>query len=286
MNDDNDVWSLDARGILTLTIKKNTYERLGMVGQKLPWKGCDDTYVIEICLELNAVYADNDSSSKRHQLGPKQTSSLSSWDAERGPWQIFYCMDESSQNAVPLAGSVEHLVRPVIHRHTDMQVPDRTLRAFPHSGQLEIEDWEEEVSGLFEWVGMACLGAQRLQASDRPDPYVAVYTAPAPSRMADITHVKWTGLLHPTFVQQLIESTISLSDVQSSLTSLTLHGVPNAPVAYLSSSRSSMRAPRPDAQDTRAILLHKKSIMPSPSEEAECVWILAESIGQWDARWG
>lgn len=35
---DEDVWSLDSRGILTLVVGKETYEVLGLVGEALPWK--------------------------------------------------------------------------------------------------------------------------------------------------------------------------------------------------------------------------------------------------------
>ena len=39
-----DVWCLDSRGILTLVVCKETYETLGIVGGRMPWKGCDDTH--------------------------------------------------------------------------------------------------------------------------------------------------------------------------------------------------------------------------------------------------
>ena len=42
--DDGDVWCLDSRGILTLAVGKQTYETLGIAGERLPCKECSDTH--------------------------------------------------------------------------------------------------------------------------------------------------------------------------------------------------------------------------------------------------
>jgi ribonuclease P/MRP protein subunit RPP40 len=67
------------------------------------------------------------------------------------------------------------------------------------------EDWDEDTMNLFEWVGMVSLGAQRLQAHDQVNPFVAVYEPPAPSRIGDVTHLSWRGLLLPEFVQSIVD---------------------------------------------------------------------------------
>lgn len=41
---DTDVWCIDPRGVLTLSVCKPTYERLGLVGTPLPWKEHQDTF--------------------------------------------------------------------------------------------------------------------------------------------------------------------------------------------------------------------------------------------------
>ena len=38
---DDNAWCVDPRGHLTLSVAKEAYERLGLVGQKLPFKGHD-----------------------------------------------------------------------------------------------------------------------------------------------------------------------------------------------------------------------------------------------------
>lgn len=34
----DDVWCIDPRGVLTLSVSKDAYERLGLVGKELPFK--------------------------------------------------------------------------------------------------------------------------------------------------------------------------------------------------------------------------------------------------------
>lgn len=40
----DDVWCIDPRGLLTLLVSKVTYERLGLLGKKLPFKSYSDYY--------------------------------------------------------------------------------------------------------------------------------------------------------------------------------------------------------------------------------------------------
>jgi ribonuclease P/MRP protein subunit RPP40 len=40
-------------------------------------------------------------------------------------------------------------------------MPTITLPARPTADADAVEDWEADMGALFEWVGMACLGAQR-----------------------------------------------------------------------------------------------------------------------------
>jgi ribonuclease P/MRP protein subunit RPP40 len=89
-----------------------------------------------------------------------------------------------------------------------------------------LEDWNERASSLFEWIGMVNIGAQRyvsqycgplgddylkpcgirLHANDRVDPYVAVYSPPAPFTVGDMVHMRWHGFLTPQFVQRIVDT--------------------------------------------------------------------------------
>lgn len=45
----------------------------------------------------------------------------------------------------------------------------------------------------------------RIRVNDKPDPYVSVYTPPAPSHTENLVHIRWKGLLPPPFVQFVID---------------------------------------------------------------------------------
>ena len=46
----------------------------------------------------------------------------------------------------------------------------------------------------------------RLKANDRVDPYVALYEPPEPKHMQDVTHLRWRGLLPPSFIHKVLET--------------------------------------------------------------------------------
>lgn len=48
----------------------------------------------------------------------------------------------------------------------------------------------------------------RLQNEDNVDPYLAVYDPPLSFHVGDLLHVRWTGLLHPTFINQVLDLTL------------------------------------------------------------------------------
>ncbi|PSR78281.1 hypothetical protein PHLCEN_2v7477 [Hermanssonia centrifuga] len=133
---DDDVWCLDTRGILSLAVKTQSYQRLGLVGKRLPWKGCDDMYIQDV---------------------------LEAWDMRRESWNVLYHV--STEDVDPTTEL--HIVQPVVRQMKTIHLPVPMISPRPTSLDL-VEEWEEEVSSLFEWVGMACLGSQR-------------YTSPSPT---------------------------------------------------------------------------------------------------------
>ncbi|KAH9946493.1 ribonuclease P 40kDa subunit-domain-containing protein [Amylocystis lapponica] len=296
--DSEDVWSLDTRGLLTLAVTKDTYERLGLVGQRMPWKACDDTFIIHISLHEEVPH-DTKPTKKWHRLGSKQKDALRAWDARRGPWHIMYNYQNQAHIATGIEGSAARGVKPSMRKAAGIHVPGVRLRPRPHEDEPDaVDDWDEYMSSLFEWVGMVCMGAQRLEASDRADPYLAVYTPPAGSHVGNITHMRWTGLLPPAFVQSVIDATINddgwhNSDAPggspaSRFVAFTGHGVPTTPVAYLplrDVMSTPIRAPRAESEDTWSLIMTNDR-EPGLNGSTSVEWVLAESIGQWDSRWG
>ena len=94
---------------------------------------------------------------KLAELSVKLKASFKAWDDERGPWDVIY----HHSIDLPTNGeseSVVHVVQPVTRIARNVHLPPPQL---PQSPPLDKEDWEEEVSTYFEWVGLATLGSQR-----------------------------------------------------------------------------------------------------------------------------
>lgn len=47
-----------------------------------------------------------------------------------------------------------------------------------------------------------------LRANDTVDPYVASYYPPEPNTIGTVTHLRWTGLLHPDFTLALLQTSL------------------------------------------------------------------------------
>ncbi|KAG2128606.1 ribonuclease P 40kDa subunit-domain-containing protein [Suillus clintonianus] len=273
-----DTWCIDPRGVLTLCVSKSLYEQLGLVGKRLPFKGCPEQFVIRI-----PVRQATESVSVR----ARQKAALKLWDEirENGPgkWEVIYCLAD-----VQPGTSESHEVVSVQHqisRSTDILVPVPTLALLP---QESAEDWDGRIGDLFEWVGMACLGSERLKANDRVNPYVAVYEVPAPSYIGDVTRITWAAFLHASFIKDVLDMVtsylVSATD-NHAFVAMTRHSCCTSPVGAIPLSDADLdtardpplRVPDINAEDTGCFIL-------GPGQNGK--FVLAESIGQWDARWG
>ncbi|KAL0953968.1 hypothetical protein HGRIS_005128 [Hohenbuehelia grisea] len=305
-----DVWCIDTRGLLTLCVSKETYQALGLMGRRLPFKGCSEQYVISLPLQKHLLSVTNRA---------KRDSALQQWDLRRGRhWDVSLYQNNLVTLTVPSFITDTQIItsRPKIETMQNMRVPIPDLTPCPNrpANEEAKEDWHTEMDEIFEWVGMASLGSQRLYADDRVDPYIAVYEAPSPSRTASVTRVRWKGLLGSTFMQQVLDVAISMKAEPFKFVAISASSVPTTPVAYIplslvkpvdlsrmaqgqtgdqpnanaATALPPMRAPRTDSEDTWSVLIAPRTKGDGAAEEArrQADWVMVESIGRWDARWG
>ncbi|KIM90388.1 hypothetical protein PILCRDRAFT_60188 [Piloderma croceum F 1598] len=292
----DDRWCIDPRGVLTLCITKDTYQRLGLVGNRLPFKGCAEQYVIRIPLRDN---------SESVGMKAKRKKALQDWDRRReedglGKWGVIHCWSsvDGFEKIVDFGDSQQCEVKPQIHKSSviHIPIPSSTWTTWPQKSNSDnASEWNESMNALFEWVGMACLGAQRLEVNDRVDPYVGVYSPPNPSRTGTITHLRWRGLLSPAFVQLIVNSAISplskTADPSSSFVSITAHAFSTSPVTYIppgaepggTGREAPLRVPRNAAEHCWSLIL---VMMGQDNETGQRSWVMAETVGKWDMRWG
>ncbi|KAH9893413.1 ribonuclease P 40kDa subunit-domain-containing protein [Cubamyces lactineus] len=274
----NDVWSIDHRGYLTLCLKKEIYEEVGYVGQPLPWKEYEDTFVIRTTVRVAlAKPATNES---------QAAQAIRRLDSITRTWKVcYYFINETSQTPSQTpSGHMYHSLTPFAQKLENAYIPEVRHEVTTTRSRLEPNDSDdrgEEVATLFEWVGMASFLSPRLLTQDRCDPYIAVYTPPEPHRVGDVTTIRWRGII-PTEVLQRILSTIRSSHLPPpNFVAVTGHTIGNAPAAYFLENKTvaPLRVPRDDAEDTWS-MIHVNEPNMSPW------WVLAESVGQWDKRWG
>ncbi|KAI0773325.1 ribonuclease P 40kDa subunit-domain-containing protein [Trametes elegans] len=277
-----DVWSLDSRGFLTLVVGKETYESLGLVGKALPWRERKELHVIRI--SIRASRPSTDCMRAWHAFGTKEAHAIRRWDSRRQPWKVFYHCEGTDDSV--LAGSVRHELSRRVRNSGNLYIPDPSREAIvsrKHPSGDDNGEWEDAVAALFEWVAMASLASPRLSVNDHCDPYIAVYTPPEPSHGGNITTMRWNGFIPASFVRTVLQTITSPNAPAAGFVAVTAQCIGSSPVSYLPTESSKVppvRVPRRDAEDTWSLVYAK-----DPADGGSW-WALAESVGQWDQRWG
>ncbi|KAF5373274.1 hypothetical protein D9615_007397 [Tricholomella constricta] len=319
----DDVWCIDPRGLLTLLVSKDTYERLGLLGKTLPFKAHSDYFVIRLPLQKNAESAAN---------RVRRNEALKAWDARRereglGAWNVLYCSNDSSSLESALADTREREVQCQVAKYSDVFIPVPSLRRHPstprsttsgsgsgHNGAPsavgqqsqtlddhdDLEDWNTEMAALFEWLANSCTASGRLRANDRVDPYVALYECPAPSRVGSVTHLRWSGFIAPAFLQSVIDLALAsvktlapgVENQQQPFVAITAHAHSASPVAYIpTSARSGSSGAGAGGGPVRMARAEGEDTwcvfaMPGAADSHSLEWAMVESVGQYDTRWG
>ncbi|TDL26716.1 hypothetical protein BD410DRAFT_531915 [Rickenella mellea] len=229
-----DVWCLDSRGLFILALTKESYEILGIVGAVMGNHKKSEYFHVQV-----------DSRDRSAKVFERSKQAIERWEKQRfqnghNGWDAIYHTTKPA--ALPFQ-RVEHTSHSAVCELTvlnDINIPKTSIESPPkmHKPPQPIDkdmlqDWNDSVSALFEWVGMACLGSQRLKANDSVDPYVGIYETPSPSRVGTLKHLRWRGLLPPAFAQMIIKA-ISNSDSQTSdFVAITMNMFTSSPVTYI-----------------------------------------------------
>ncbi|KAH8110734.1 ribonuclease P 40kDa subunit-domain-containing protein, partial [Phellopilus nigrolimitatus] len=228
--DTEDAWCIDHRGVLTLSLTKQTYHELGVVGEKQS-KRSDELVQIDLydC---------------HSRLFHRAKEAFRLWDERRttqgvGPWEVLF------QGSLDCEAQSDITMTPIQSSMTDVNIPHVNLKVPKYANNDAVEkeetteDWHENISELFEWVGMACIRyfLSRLKANDRANPYVAVYEPPSPNKVGNISHFSWRGFLPPSFTRIIIETAVNVQDrglTRPEFITLTANTFSDAPLSHVS----------------------------------------------------
>ncbi|KAF8920534.1 ribonuclease P 40kDa subunit-domain-containing protein [Mucidula mucida] len=272
-----DVWCIDQRGILTISVVKETYEALGITGQKVVLghgKGhpMEERHVISIPL-----HGHTESPASRRRL----EDALKTFDAKHHSWTVLCAAEGNTilENEILSNRAVQAVTckRIVLH---DVHTPK--MDKLPSKGD---EDWEEEINSLFEWVGLVGIGSQRLSVTDSIDPSICLYEPPPSCRPCNVTRLRWKGFLGPAFVQTIINTVVdSLKSAASDdFASITCHGYDMNPVPYLpksafQASNKGLLTPLVNPSKGENDVWSMIFLLPSPSsDDISPRWVLAAS---------
>ncbi|THV02506.1 hypothetical protein K435DRAFT_344394 [Dendrothele bispora CBS 962.96] len=331
LSQDDDVWCIDPRGVLTLSVCKNTYETLGLVGKRVAFgkgksKQGDGRHVIPIPLlhttknaESQKIRARRDVSIKRWDMQRAQMNNGSLSSVMDSPtWNVLFSsgtnesaqilsdkIKESSSSSTSDSESKPKVEDTVLRKKflADVHIPVVQLSSYPsrqsqskNSEEYEdlLEDWEHDMEALFEWIGLAGFGSQRLKANDCTDSYVSSYEVPSRSVIGTVTHLQWTGFLESSFVQSVIDTltrNISSSSNTSQFASITGHTCSWSPISYIppnlqevppDNMRSPMRDPTMEVEDTWCLVMTCRE-QDATSNLSKCQWALARNSGRHDS---
>ena len=254
--DTQDTVCLDGRGMLVLSLLKDTYQQLGLVGRPCRFahgasgrmgdrkSGPVSRYMVELPL--------CDPSFVPGKRGYERAlRCLREWDQRRSAagtashthgtpatWSMLLVWTPpASPNAqrprvwAPVEydalRSVRHLSPDVcLDIHSDVWVP-----ASVDICQDTMQDMWSSLHAHLEWLGLAMWPSPRLRTYDRCDHRIAMYEPPAPSSPSSFVQMTVRGFLTPMLLVRVLECVWASSLPWASLT---VSGFADAPIAWAS----------------------------------------------------
>ncbi|KAJ2493194.1 hypothetical protein IWW37_000844 [Coemansia sp. RSA 2050] len=228
--DTDDVFAIDGHGTLILSVCKDTYESLGVVGtQAIVPLERGSRFVIKIDLKAACMVPE-----KKYYQRIK-----AGFDAvlNKGIEFLvgFYDTETGRSLNFDVPGATQCLPTVEEHMVTGALVP-RLSELLVAKDKAE-EDWIERAQEVFEWVGLATLGLS-LVAGTRADPEVCEYAVSEPYAKANLRVVSVSGMLSPMAISAVAHKLAARASAQGAAecgSFLCVWGHEDAPVSWASS---------------------------------------------------
>ncbi|KAJ3086854.1 Ribonuclease P protein subunit p40, partial [Quaeritorhiza haematococci] len=231
----DDVVAVLPSGVLWLNLNKDVYEQLGLAGRplKLPTKEVrygemtneNDSQRQPLAMAIRPLIANLSTIFLASYLpsvveidfkgdGFKTGSKY----LERVKWAFTHVLtysleldvalniDDPGELDFPSDSSPQKMnINPTTQTHENLNVPSPSHFNIAHFGAGEDGEAKRvQILELIEWIGMVSCISPRISASDRVDPFVAVYAAPDPSELGNVQCTTWEGCLGVGFIEDVL----------------------------------------------------------------------------------
>ncbi|XP_078687948.1 ribonuclease P protein subunit p40-like [Branchiostoma floridae x Branchiostoma belcheri] len=227
--DKHNVYAVLPTGKLILSVHKDTYEELGLVGQPSQFnRKVKRKFVVEVDLTQD-IFVPGKKNYQRVKKGFQRTELkadfLLSWKP-RG----------TRQSAGPILSHFEDSYR-CVRRSQVQQTNKHTELLLPVVNSSELEESDEGVwctaREWYEWLGAVSCG---ISCNEAPEHYISRYSFPEPNELtAAAVRRSMTGFIAPGRVWAVLEAVRSdMRDNQcpSPWAALTVHGFADSPVSW------------------------------------------------------
>ncbi|WFD06908.1 ribonuclease P [Malassezia vespertilionis] len=248
--DTEDTVCLDGQGMLVLSLSKDTYQTLGLVGRPSRYahgasgragdrtSGPSTRYIVELPL-LAPSFVPGRKGYERAR------TCIEAWDAARGKWALFFVWTPpqdltagSRKSWAPIVFPSSVCAADVHPVHTKLDAADIDDAWIPCwnetvacTAPLESDQGADACTGLLEWAGLAALHSPRLRTYDRCDATIAQYTPMAPSSPGRYWHLSARGIFPPSL---LLKVQMAVLATRPAWAVMTATGFTDTPVAWRS----------------------------------------------------
>ncbi|KAH6635084.1 ribonuclease P 40kDa subunit-domain-containing protein [Chaetomium sp. MPI-SDFR-AT-0129] len=188
-------------GVLTMYLDKETYERAGLVGKPHGVKGKRNgkrRWIVEFDLTGPSMFPGKKGFDRLVYASKNALAKPITW--------LFCNVSETTPNPDPLL-QFSPTTRTASPNHSESigaLIPELSVDADLLSTNRQ-EDFEDFVTGLYEWLALIRLQSPRIQTGDQIDPYLSRYEVPGASgKEGKVCKISWQGFLAPSWSRQTL----------------------------------------------------------------------------------
>ncbi|KAI8323643.1 hypothetical protein GQ54DRAFT_296603 [Martensiomyces pterosporus] len=226
--DSGDLFAIDGQGTLIMSLGKDSYEEAGLVGVQAQFpleRGSRHIVKINLtedCMTPGRKLYERVRRSFDTVLTQKIEFLVGYFDPETGKSLDF---DVPGAVACTPSISTRRTAKTFVPQFSDL---------FAATGKPS-DEWVERAQEVFEWIGLASFGSQRLTET-QVDPFVSAYHAPEPRELVNLNVASVSGLLSPKAISGISEALIQMAAAaDNSYFYLGVWGHEDAPVSWGSS---------------------------------------------------